>query len=117
MAGSSPLSELIDQAPELSWVDDAACADLELAQLSLFFVEAGRTIAPETKALCRQCPVRRECLDHAYVHEIASGYFGGVSPGRRRALSHAEALDLIGSDDAVHRALRWPTSSTGTLRT
>ena len=59
MAGSSPLSELIDQAPELSWLDAAACADLELAQLSLFFVEAGRTIAPDTKALCRQVQDRR----------------------------------------------------------
>ena len=117
MTGSSPLSELIERAPELSWLDDAACSNLELAQLSLFFVEAGRTIAPETKALCRQCPVRRECLDHAYVHEITSGYFGGVSPGRRRALSHAEALELISSDGARHRASRWPTSSHGTTRT
>ena len=117
MTGSSALSELIERAPEQSWLDDAACSNLELAQLSLFFVEAGRTIAPETKALCRQCPVRRECLDHAYVHEIASGYFGGVSPGRRRALSHAEALELIAGDDAVHRAAHRPTFSTGALRT
>ena len=117
MTGSNPLSELIEQAPELSWLDDAACSNLELAQLALFFVEAGRTIAPETKAICRQCPVRRECLDHAYVHEIASGYFGGVSPGRRRALSHAEAVELIATDDTVHRAPRWPTSSTGALPT
>ena len=113
MTASSPLSELIERAPELSWLDDAACSNLELGQLSLFFVEAGRTIAPETKALCQQCPVRRECLDHAYVHEITSGYFGGVSPGRRRALSHAEALELISSDGARHRASRWPTSSHG----
>ena len=117
MTGSSPLSELIERAPELSWLDDAACRDLELGQLSLFFVEAGRTIAPETKALCRQCPVRRECLDHAYVHEIASGYFGGISPGRRRALSHAEALELIVSDDPLHRASRRPTSSSATTPT
>ena len=117
MTGSSPLSDLIERASELSWLDDAACSNLALAQLSLFFVEAGRTIAPETKALCRQCPVRRECLDHAYVHDIASGYFGGVSPGRRRALSHAEALELIAGDDVVHRAPRSSASSVGALRT
>ena len=111
MTASNPLSELIERAPELSWLDDAACSNLELAQLSLFFVEAGRTIAPETKALCRNCPVRRECLDHAYLHEIASGYFGGVSPGRRRALSHAEAVELIANDNSAQRAARWPTSS------
>jgi len=27
-----------------------------------------------------------------------SGYFGGVSPGRRRVLSHAEAIVEIGRD-------------------
>lgn len=91
----NPLSDLIEQAPELPWLDDAACGELELDQLPLFFVEAGRTIAAETVALCRRCPVRRECLDHAYTHQISSGYFGGVSPGRRRTLSHAAAIELL----------------------
>ena len=63
-----------------------------IAQLDLFFVEAGRTIASSTVALCQKCPVRRECLDHAYQHEIVSGYFGGISPGRRRVLTHAQAV-------------------------
>ena len=89
------LSDLIERAPELTWLDAAACGDLELDQLPLFFVEAGRTIASETTALCKRCPVRRECLDHAYEHQIASGYFGGISPGRRRTLSHAEAIALV----------------------
>ena len=68
--------------------------------LDLFFVEAGRTIASSTVALCRKCPVRRACLDHAYQHEIVSGYFGGVSPGRRRVLSHAEAVAEISATTA-----------------
>ena len=55
-------------------------------------------IASSTVALCRKCPVRRACLDHAYQHEIVSGYFGGVSPGRRRVLSHAEAIAEIERD-------------------
>jgi hypothetical protein len=42
--------------------------------------------------------VRRNCLDHAYEHEIMSGYFGGVSPGRRRVMSHAEAVAEIERD-------------------
>lgn len=115
MTGNSPLSELIERAPELPWLDEAACGNLQLDQLPLFFVEAGRTIAAETKALCRRCPVRRECLDHAYAHQIASGYFGGISPGRRRALTHAEALELITSADAAPRAARWPKSATSAL--
>ncbi|CAB4576897.1 MAG: WhiB family transcriptional regulator [Actinobacteria bacterium] len=98
MAATRPLDELIEHTPELPWLEHAACGDLELDQLDLFFVEAGRTIAASTVALCRKCPVRRECLDHAYEHEIVSGYFGGVSPGRRRVLSHAEAVAEIQRD-------------------
>ncbi|MFN6120236.1 MAG: WhiB family transcriptional regulator [Actinomycetes bacterium] len=98
MAATRPLDELIEHTPELPWLEHAACGDLELDQLDLFFVEAGRTIAASTVALCRKCPVRRECLDHAYEHEIVSGYFGGVSPGRRRVLSHAAAFADIQGD-------------------
>ena len=115
MAGSSPLSDLIERAPELPWLDDAACGNLELDQLPLFFVEAGRTIAAETTALCRRCPVRRDCLAHAYEHQIPSGYFGGISPGRRRTLTHAQALELLEHDDPVQRGVRWSTLSTSAL--
>jgi WhiB family redox-sensing transcriptional regulator len=82
--------------PDMPWLNDAACGDLPLEQLNIFFVEAGRTIAASTVALCAKCPVRAECLDHAYRHDIFSGYFGGVSPGRRRILSRSEALAEIG---------------------
>jgi Transcription factor WhiB len=98
MAAARPLDELIEHTPELPWLDDAACGDLELGRLDLFFVEAGRTIASSTVSLCRKCPVRRSCLDHAYQHEIVSGYFGGISPGRRRVLSHAEAVAELERD-------------------
>ena len=92
MVTARPLDELIEHTPVLPWLDGAACGDLELEQLDLFFVDAGRTIASSTLALCRRCPSRRACLDHAYEHEIVSGYFGGISPGRRRVLSHTEAV-------------------------
>ncbi len=98
MAVARPLDELIEHTPELPWLDDAACGEFDTDQLDLFFVEAGRTIAASTVVLCRRCPVRRQCLDHAYQHEIVSGYFGGVSPGRRRVLSHAEAVVEISRD-------------------
>ena len=98
MTTARPLDELIENTPELPWLEFAACGDLGIEQLDLFFVEAGRTIASSTVAMCRKCPVRRECLDHAYQHEIVSGYFGGVSPGRRRVLSHADAIAEITRD-------------------
>ena len=95
MASGRSLDELIEHTPDLPWLVRAACGELELDQLELFFVEAGRTISSATVALCQRCPVRRECLDHAYRHEIVSGYFGGMSPGRRRVLSHDQALAEI----------------------
>ena len=80
------MDELVSNAPELPWLEHAACGDLSLEELDLFFVEAGRTISSETEAMCARCPVREDCLDHAVRHQIVSGYFGGMSPGRRRTL-------------------------------
>lgn len=95
MTSSSPgrasLGDFIHATPDMPWLDDAACGNLPLEQLNMFFVEAGRTIASSTIALCQQCPVRQDCLDHAYRNDILSGYFGGVSPGRRRTVSQERA--------------------------
>ncbi len=95
MAATRPLDELIENTPDLPWLEQAACGDLELAHLDLFFVEAGRTIASSTVALCRRCPSRRACLDYAYEQGIVSGYFGGMSPGKRRVMKHADAIAAI----------------------
>lgn len=89
---ASTLDDLIERTPDLPWLEHAACATLEFEQLDLFFVEAGRSISQATLALCRRCPVRRDCLEHAYRHEIISGYFGGMSPARRRTLDVDQAL-------------------------
>lgn len=89
------LEAFILSAPDMPWLDDAACGNLPLDQLQMFFVEAGRTIVASTIAMCSRCPVRAQCLDHAYRHEIVSGYFGGISPGRRKTMTRAEALAEI----------------------
>lgn len=95
MSNADDLSALIENTAELGWLGRAACGSLGLDQLNMFFVDAGRTLSPEAAALCRTCPVRRECLGHAYANEIAGGYYGGVSPSRRRSLSREQALELI----------------------
>lgn len=33
----------------------------------------------EAKQICRQCPIRQQCLKYALDHEILSGVWGGVS--------------------------------------
>jgi hypothetical protein len=96
-----PFHDLISNTAEQPWLDRALCGDLPLEELALYFVEAGRSISRPTIELCTRCPVRRECLDHAYTLQIASGYFGGMSPSRRKLLTHAEALLEIGVVDTV----------------
>lgn len=92
MSRNDDLAVLIEHAPELSWLPEAACADLSVRRLELFFVDAGRTLSKEAVAICERCPVRVDCLRHAYDHEIAGGYFGGVSPAMRRRLTLDEAM-------------------------
>ena len=97
MSNVRDLGDLIGNLPENEWLSQAACRHLELDKISLFFVDAGCSLSHEAQAMCGSCPVRAECLGHAYQHEIAGGYFGGVSPSRRRTLSREDALASLGS--------------------
>jgi WhiB family redox-sensing transcriptional regulator len=38
------------------------------------------------KAICRECPVQRECLDHAVEFGEAHGIWGGLNEHERRQL-------------------------------
>ena len=84
MSHADELATVIESAAIDAWLDRAACADLDLEHLPMFFVEAGRSLSKQATALCERCPVRRNCLDHAIEREITSGYFGGMSPSARR---------------------------------
>lgn len=77
------------------WLNNTACADLTINH---FFVEAGHAISDDTLNVCRGCPVRRDCLEHAYRMGVTGGYFGGMSPGQRRTQSLAEARKYIAND-------------------
>jgi WhiB family transcriptional regulator, redox-sensing transcriptional regulator len=82
------------------WLNDTACADLTINH---FFVEAGHAISDDTLNVCRGCPVRQQCLDHAYQMGISGGYFGGMSPGQRRNYSLEQARRYILSDPVRRR--------------
>ena len=99
-------------ASGLEWLDDAACADLDDActaeggsALGLFFVNAGHVIGAEALDMCqRKCPVRRECVVHAYTGlpgglPIAGGYMGGFSLGQRKDMTLDQALALVEQDE------------------
>lgn len=89
------LSLMIANQADHDWLDETACADMDVPS---FFVEAGHTIRPEVLNVCRGCPVRQDCLEHAYDQGIAGGYFGGMSPGQRRDIDFEAALVFIKND-------------------
>lgn len=68
----------------LKWVKHASCKDLGAEELARYFPAPGAGIADEDLQRCYDCPVRLECLEHAYEHKFPGGYFGGFSPKQRR---------------------------------
>ena len=76
----------------LGWLAKTACSDMAIND---FFVEAGHAIEETSLQVCRGCPVRIECVKHAYDMQVTGGYFGGLSPGQRRERSLEEAVQLI----------------------
>lgn len=76
-----------DVVDEREWRDFAACRDTDP---DLFF-PVGTTGAAldqirASKAICKICEVRSECLQYALVTNQESGIWGGTSEEERRAL-------------------------------
>lgn len=42
---------------------------------------------PQARRVCRGCPVRTDCLDHALTVGESRGMWGGLTPGERRRLA------------------------------
>jgi len=64
-----------------AWVAQAKCRGVDPEQL---FVRGAAQRA--ATAICRPCPVRRECLADALDHRVAFGVWGGLTERERRAL-------------------------------
>ncbi len=103
MSSVRDLGDLIDNLEDGDWLAAAACRHLPPEEITLFFVGAGRSLSRRARQLCAACPVRTDCLAHAYDNEIHAGYFGGISPSQRVSMSRDEALALIrGADDGTN---------------
>lgn len=85
MSVMAPNRKLASQ--EYAWRDHAACKD---SHPGLFFPigSTGDALGEieAAKAVCRSCPVRRECLAFAVETNQDSGVWGGMSEDERRAL-------------------------------
>lgn len=82
--------ELVDRACEIAvtnefregWFLDAECRGVDPA---LFYPERGSSTR-EAKEVCRECPVRAECLASALINAEKHGIWGGLAERQRRRL-------------------------------
>lgn len=95
MSSVRDLGDLIGELDDGDWVSNAACRHLPPDQIALFFVGAGRSLSRRARQICVGCPVRTDCLKHAYDNEIHAGYFGGVSPSQRSSMTLQQALAML----------------------
>lgn len=79
---SIPITE---HEPIGDWALDALCRDLDVG---LFFPAVPGDIytTVDAKAICRQCPVRVDCLDYAVRNHERFGVWGGTSPKDRQKM-------------------------------
>jgi WhiB family redox-sensing transcriptional regulator len=100
---SPALNELRDIIITMTWLDLAACAgmdtDLFFPQENIGGPQRGRGVSGEKERvkraldICRECPVRRECLLYAIELNCTHGIFGGMDAAERR--NYAAEHDLI----------------------
>ena len=66
----------------MEWMDDAACRGMDY---KIFFPDrGGSTRIPKT--ICRECPVRLDCLEWAIQTGQKHGIWGGMSERERRKM-------------------------------
>ncbi len=67
----------------LPFSNDAACLGSDTNQ---FFISTGESSKP-AKAICKDCKVRKECLDWAIKYKITFGVWGGKTVRERRKIT------------------------------
>jgi WhiB family redox-sensing transcriptional regulator len=94
---------------DLSWMDDALCADPgEVPDPDVFFPDAGaRTdINSQGKSACVQCTVRVACLEYGLETKQRFGIWGAKTRHERRRIAaarvrqRAKGGDALGPDEA-----------------
>lgn len=80
------------------WALEGECSKPENMTAFINYVEDNRTAKKEQyreefRKICARCPVQRECLDYAIVHE-AAGFWGGTTAKERKTM-RSQALDRL----------------------
>ena len=89
--------EPAEPAEDLAWMDGALCAQ---ADPERWFPDLGQP-AGIARRVCRQCPVRAECLDYALETNQEFGVWGGTSERERRRLKRQRAAQRQQEGQAV----------------
>lgn len=76
----------------MTWIDDAACRS-DLYEIPDFHSESPSEVA-QALSICRECPVRRECLISALNNYERFGVWGGRTENELRK---AQAIDQRGA--------------------
>ena len=84
-------------AEKFSWLNRTACSELTIGH---FFVEAGHAISEDVLNVCRGCPVRMECLEHA---ELLGDGKRGVVGQHHPARAEPDALGGLCEVSDQHR--------------
>ena len=89
LVGKEEVLRMSKPKPREEWIEDALCRRLGL-QTEIFFPERARSSLP-AKQVCRECPVRQECLADQLEYEARgtgqiTGIFGGLTPSQRAPL-------------------------------
>lgn len=81
----------------------AACRGLNP---EIFFVEEGAGGTNNAIRICKECPVRMECLLHAAAAREIDGIWGGVSPRARRPGNIEKTIKRILKETAISEAMK-----------
>jgi WhiB family redox-sensing transcriptional regulator len=85
---------------DTEWMAKGLCTNVPPAR---FFPSDGAGVEV-ARRICADCPVKEACLEHALVHRIDHGVWGGCSEReRRRILKHRRSIGLYVAEpvDAV----------------
>lgn len=73
----------------MTWLDQAACRGCDPDLWHPWGTDYKSDTAPAVD-VCRQCPVRLSCLDHAVRTREPDGIWGGLDPDQRRSYARRQ---------------------------
>lgn len=77
----------MSKATQFDWMKQAECKGMPI---DIFYVEEDEP-TDDAKAICRRCPVIKDCREYALLHE-REGFWGGLSEAERRSVRRKKKI-------------------------